>query len=266
MDAVRSALDQDYPDTEVLLVDDGSTDNTKEIIQPIQGDPRFHYIHQSHSGVSAARNHGIREANGEWIALLDSDDRWLPGKIAAQINFFKENPDYLICQTEEIWIRHGRRVNPMKKHLKSGGWIFDRCLDLCVISPSAVMIHHSLFDQAGLFDEDLPACEDYDLWLRIACRCPVGLISEPYLVRHGGHADQLSSTIPTLDRYRIQAIAKILSTGLLSEEQHQAALDELKRKCAIYGKGCIKRGKIEEGREILALPDQFSGEDSYMPG
>jgi glycosyltransferase involved in cell wall biosynthesis len=257
VDAVKSVLEQDYPEFELIVIDDGSTDATEEALLPFLDNPRFVYLRQPHSGVSAARNHGIRKSRGEWIALLDSDDRWLPGKLSAQIEFFRQNPGYRICQTEEIWIRHGRRVNPMKKHRKTGGWIFKRCLELCVVSPSAVMIHKSVLDQVGLFDESFPACEDYDLWLRIACRYPVGLLSEFYMVRYGGHADQLSSTVPTLDRYRIQAIEKILGSGVLSARQYTAAVEELKRKCFVYGNGCLKRGKQEEGARILAIPQKY---------
>ncbi len=259
VDAIQSVIEQDDTGWELIVIDDGSTDDTEERIAPFLSE-RVKYEKITHSGVSAARNRGIETARGEWIALLDSDDKWLPGKLRAQREFFRNNPEYLICQTEEIWIRNGKRVNPMNKHKKYGGWIFDKCLPLCRVSPSAVMIHKSLFEKVGVFDESLPACEDYDLWLRISARYPIGLIPEALMIKYGGHEDQLSRTEKHLDRYRIRALEKILGSGTLSPEQYAPALKELKKKCEIYGNGCLKRGKEEEGRRVLALPEKCSQE------
>ncbi len=213
---------------------------------------------QENKGPAAARNLGIREAKGEWIAFLDSDDEWMPGKLKAQLKFFAENPDYLICQTEEIWIRNGKRVNPMKKHKKSGGWIFEKCLPLCVVSPSAVMMHRKLFDAVGVFDESLPACEDYDLWLRIAAKYPVGFVEKPYILKYGGHADQRSREFPAMDQFRIRSLAKILSQNILTPEQTAAARQMLEEKAKIYIEGALKRGKEKEAAELEALVERVT--------
>jgi glycosyltransferase involved in cell wall biosynthesis len=249
-EAIDSVLVQGYDAFEVIVVDDGSTDATGGLLSAYKEQIRV--IRQSNAGVSAARNRGIAEARGEWIAFLDSDDYWLPGKLAAQAAFFKHNPEYRICQTEEIWVRNGRRVNPGKRHQKRGGMIFGPSLELCLVSPSAVMMHRKLFDDIGRFDEALPACEDYDLWLRIACRYPIGLVEQPYIVKRGGHADQLSRQ-PGLDKYRIQSLAKILSAGQLEAGQYDAAVAALKGKCRIYAAGCEKRGKTDEAAYYLRL-------------
>ena len=189
---------------------------------------------------------------------FDGDDEWKPGKLKAQLRFFEDNPDYLICQTEEIWIRNGLRVNPMKKHQKFGGWIFEKCLPLCVVSPSAVMMHRKLFDKIGFFDESLPACEDYDLWLRIAAKYPIGLIEKPYIFKYGGHADQRSREFPAMDRFRIQSLAKILSTGILTPEQAFSARQTLEEKAKIYIEGALKRGKEKEAAELTALVERVT--------
>ncbi len=168
----------------------------------------------------------------------------MPEKLAAQLEFFEKNPDYLICQTEEIWIRNGRRVNPMKKHKKYGGWIFEKCLPLCIVSPSAVMMRREFFDKVGLFDESLPACEDYDLWLRTSAQMPVGLVEKPYVIKYGGHADQLSHQIPVMDRFRIKALQKIIESGMLNPSQKEAAEQELLRKCEIVERGARKRAVV----------------------
>jgi glycosyltransferase involved in cell wall biosynthesis len=251
--AISSVLSQAFTDVEIIVVDDGSTDGTKKEVE--QFDHRVTYVaHSSNLGVSAARNTGIKRSGAPLIAFLDSDDHWFPEKLAVQVCFFNDHPKAVACQTEELWIRNGRRVNPMKKHLKPSGNIFEASLKLCLVSPSAVMLKQSLLDEVGFFDEDLPVCEDYDLWLRISCRYPVHLISEPLVVKEGGHPDQLSASHKGMDRFRIKALVKLIKNGALNERQRKATLEELSSKCRIYGNGCLKRGKTEEGAFYLRLP------------
>ena len=254
-EAVDSVLAQTFQDFELIVVDDGSTDATGEELGSY-GD-RLRIIYQARQGVSAARNRGLEMAAGEWLAFLDSDDLWLPQKLETQVDFLNRNPRAEICQTEEIWIRHGRRVNPREKHRKPSGDIFAPSLVRCLVSPSAVMLRKSLLQEVDFFDESLPACEDYDLWLRISCRKPVFLVEPPLVVKRGGHPDQLSRCLPSLDRYRIRALGKLLDSGLLSPRQFDLAWRELDRKCRIYGQGCLKRGKIEEGTRCLGLPARW---------
>ena len=241
--AIESVFSQETVPFELIVVDDGSEDGTGLMVK--RNFPEARYFFQPNQGPAAARNRGIKQARGEWIAFLDSDDEWMPGKLKAQLEFFNQNPNFLICQTEEIWIRNGRRVNPMKKHQKYGGWIFEKCLPLCIVSPSAAMIHRRLFDEVGLFDESLPACEDYDLWLRIAAKSPVGLIERSYVIKYGGHSDQRSHQFEALDRYRIQSLAKLLTSNSLTSPQAEAAQAMLDRKSKIYLQGALKRGRHE---------------------
>jgi glycosyltransferase involved in cell wall biosynthesis len=253
--ALRSVMEQSRPADEVIVVDDGSTDGTPELVA--REFPEVEYLRQSNRGVSAARNLGIRAARGSWIALLDSDDEWLPGKLERQLAALEESPGELLCHCDEIWVRSGVRVNPRARHEKRGGRIFRDCLALCVISPSAAVIHRSVFDEIGLFDEELPACEDYDLWLRLCARFPVLYVSEPLLVKHGGRPDQLSASIPALDRYRVHALAKILGSGVLSDEDAAAARRTLERKARIFAAGARKRGRDEEAERVLELAARF---------
>jgi len=251
-EAIDSVLAQDYEDYELIVVDDGSTDNTREILDAYGQD--IMVLRQANKGVSSARNRGIAEAGGQLVAFLDSDDLWLPRKLSRQVNFFKLNPAAVINQTEEIWIRNGVRVNPKDRHRKPAGVIFERSLGLCLISPSAVMIKKPLFDAVGGFDENLPACEDYDLWLRISCRYPVHLIDTPLIIKRGGHGDQLSKAAG-LDRFRIQSLEKIIESGRLTGSQYRAAVYKLQDKCVIYAGGCRKRGREADAKYYEALAE-----------
>lgn len=248
--AIDSVLAQTFQDFELIVVDDGSTDDTPQLLHTYAS--RITVIRQDNRGVSAARNRGIEHSSGKLIAFLDSDDHWLPAKLDRQTAFMEAHPGFSICQTEEIWIRNGVRVNPKKKHKKPSGMMFEPSLALCLISPSAVMIRRHLLDEVGGFDENLPACEDYDLWLRISCRHPVGLLDTPLIEKRGGHEDQLSRA-PSLDRYRIQALGKIIAGGVLSPAQRTAAIDMMKTKCSIYAQGCQKRGRTDEADSYLKL-------------
>ena len=257
--AISSVLYQTFTDYEIIVVDDGSTDGTRDAMRQF-GDKISFMAHPSNLGVSAARNTGIRGSDAPLVAFLDSDDYWLSEKLGVQISFFKSHPEAMISQTEEIWIRNGRYANPKTRHLKPSGDVFEPSLKLCLISPSAVMLRRSLLEEVGLFDEDLPACEDYDLWLRIACRYPVHLINEKLVVKEGGHPDQLSSRYKGMDRFRIRALVKLIEGGILNDKQLMAAIAELSLKCRIYGTGCIKRGKRDEGDFYLQLPERLHEE------
>ncbi len=249
-EAIDSVLAQTFKDYELIVVDDGSDDNTAQILAGYG--EKIRMIRQPNRGVSAARNQGIISSSGRFIALLDSDDLWLPEKLDRQISFFRKNPDAMICQTQEIWIRNGRRVNPRKHHQKLSGMIFQSSLNLCLVSPSAVMLRRDLLDVVGFFDESLPACEDYDLWLRVSLKYPVYLIDEALIIKRGGHDDQLSRN-SMLDKYRIKSIKKILDQEILTDDQRKAALLKLKEKCIIYATGCRKRGRCREADQYQAL-------------
>ncbi len=241
--AIDSVLAQTRAADEIIVVDDGSTDETQQLIKDQY--PQVKLISQSNQGVSAARNNGIKKAKGNWVCLLDSDDSWQTNKLEKQIDLITNNPDYLICHTNEIWYRNGKILNQAKKHEKRGGHIFQHCLPLCAISPSSVMINKQVFDEVGLFDEDLPACEDYDMWLRICCKYPVLFIDKALTNKYGGHNDQLSRQHWGMDRFRIIALEKIITSNTLSNENQQAAVDMLLHKVTIFLKGAEKHGENE---------------------
>jgi glycosyltransferase involved in cell wall biosynthesis len=253
-EAVQSVLTQTFGDFELIVVDDGSIDNTARLLSSC--DSRLQVLSQPHTGVAAARNAGVARSRGKYIAFLDSDDLWSPAKLAIQADFMEHNPEMHICQTEEIWIRRGVRVNPKARHRKPSGDIFQRSLELCLVSPSAVMMTKELFYLAGGFDEWFPVCEDYDLWLRIAVAHPVFLIESPLVTKRGGHVDQLSRSTWGIDRFRVLAIAKLLRAGLVGEKR-QWALDSIRQKISILAAGAAKRGKLDQARKFEALMSEF---------
>ena len=246
--AVQSVMNQSLSPFEILIIDDGSNDGTEEWVK--ENFQNMRYIYQDNHGVSSARNIGIENAHGDWVAFLDSDDEWLPNKLYEQAKAMDSNPEMKFFHTNEIWIRNGVRVNQMKKHKKYGGYIFEKCLDICRVSPSSVLIQKEVFDNIGIFDESLRVCEDYDLWLRITSKYPVVFLDIPLIYKYGGHADQLSKVNDGIESYRIQSLEKIIKSVSLSNEQKVMAVNALINKMKIFSKGLEKRKKIIELKEL----------------
>jgi glycosyltransferase involved in cell wall biosynthesis len=257
--AVSSVLCQTITDIEIVVVDDASDDGSEQldIFTERQRVPIRYVRLDAHYGVATARNRGVAVSQAQWLAFLDSDDQWYPAKLEQQVRWHQENPAFRISQTKEIWIRKGRRVNPPLTHEKKQGYIFGQSLKRCMITPSAVMMQKSLFDEVHGFNGSLPACEDYDLWLKITCGHSVGLIDEFLLTRYGGHRDQLSACVMGLDRFRIRSIIDLLGSGRLSREQETLSRWELVRKSMIVAQGFRKRGRGEEYERYRRIAEDF---------
>ena len=255
--AIDSVLRQDYKNWELIIVDDGSDDKTKELVLSFS-DERIRYFFQENRGVSSARNKGVIESRGDWIAFLDSDDCWKEKKLEKQLKFM-ENISSIISHTQELWYRRGKILNQKKKHRKCAGKLFEKSLEMCSIGISTVMMRKSLFDDVGLFDESLPACEDYDMWLRVTSKYSVNLLDEELTVKDGGRSDQLSQRIPMLDRFRIQAIIKLLEADALNRDQGTFAIKALQKKCGIYIDGCRKHGREEEAIKYEKMLEEMLG-------
>jgi glycosyltransferase involved in cell wall biosynthesis len=259
--AVESVLNQTHANLELIIVDDGSADDTPAIIDwyKKRNQRKIILVQQKNRGPAAARNRGLAAAGHDLIAFLDSDDWLHRDKIGLQVAAMQKEPDYLVSHTQEIWYRNGRLLNQKLRHRKESGYIFGRCLDLCAVGMSTVMVRRQLVEQVGLFDEQLPCCEDYDYWLRVSVKQPFLLIDRPLTSKDGGRTDQVSFIHRTgMDKYRIRAIEKILASGMLDANQYRMAREELVKKCRIYGMGCIKHGRLTEGEEYLSLPGSYS--------
>jgi glycosyltransferase involved in cell wall biosynthesis len=251
-EAIRSVLDQSYGEKEIIVVDDGSTDGSREAVRDI---PSLRYEWKENGGISSARNLGIALAQGDYLAFLDVDDLWKREKLAVQMSRMAAEGS-VVSYTDEIWLKDGRWLNQRKRHRKYSGSIYDRCLPLCIISPSSALIRKEIFSEVGLFDETLPVCEDYDMWLRISCRYPVLFIPEPLIVKRGGHDDQLSRSYEVMDKYRIKGLLKILDARILTSSQIAATAAELRKKSLIVAKGAEKRGRNEEALYYYSLAER----------
>ena len=259
--AVNSVLKQIFTDFECIIVDDGSTDDTAQIIQKLKSqDDRVKSVVSENQGVSAARNLGFSNSCGQWIALLDSDDEWLPTKLKAQLELAQTIPEVPLIHGEEIWIRNGKRVNQKFKHKKVGGWIFNDCLALCFISPSTALIKRSLYEEMNGFRDDFVVCEDYELWLRVTQKYEVGLIEEPVIYKYGGHDDQLSFKYKAMDYWRVKAMEEIYRNPdyALKKDEEIALVNMLLEKCRILKIGYIKHNNLEHLGYIDLLINEFS--------
>jgi len=248
--AIISVLQQTHSPDEIIVVDDFSSDGTEEMVKAKFSHIRYIRL-EKHLGVAAARNRGIKEASFEWISFLDSDDQWVSNKIEEQMKYIKRKPYYKICHTDEIWIKNNIRINQGKKHQKYEGWFFIPSLWMCLISPSSVIIHKSVFDSVGYFDEDFSVVEDYELWLRVTSRYPVGYVDKKLTVKFGGHDDQLSKTINGIEKYRLLAIEKLIKNRWVNGFYLEKAFETYFKKYLIYLNGCLKRGNFAEAETIM---------------
>ncbi len=228
---INSIQNQTIKPDEIIIIDDGSTDNTKEILKDFD----IKYIYQKNNGVSSARNLGIKNAKNSWLAFCDSDDIWNNDKLEKQINFYKLYPNILFSHTDELWKFNDKIINQKKHQQKPKGYCFCDNLSQCKIGASTVLIHKSVLDDIGLFDENLKACEDYDLWLRILQKYELGLIEEKLITKIAGHKGQLSFETPMMDSFRIEALKKHLASKFNDEIKK-----ELVKKIEIIIKGALR--------------------------
>lgn len=259
--AIGSVVKQEYKNFELIVVDDGSADGTKECIERMF--PDIMVVRQENKGVSSARNLGIENARGDYIAFLDSDDRWMPNKLLRQVEYIRKYPEYAICHTEEIWYRNNVRVNPMQKHQDASADLFAKSLRICIISTSSVLIKKMVFDDIGLYDNDLVACEDYDLWIRITAKYKVLFLAEKLVVKYGGSGDQLSKKYWGMDRFRIKSMEKLLLSGSLDEQRVVILKEVLQEKLKIFIKGAMKHDNFDGVKKYKKKYYEIFGTDSF---
>lgn len=253
--ALDSVINQTYKPAEIIVVDNGSSDGTLKFLR--EQYPKITILTENKIGVSSARNKGIKKSINQWIALLDSDDAWHPRKLEIQTSMLDSAlKEYNLIHTDEVWFRNNKHINQMKKHKKQGGYIFERCLSLCCISPSSVLFKKNILDKVGLFDESLPVCEDYDMWLKICSSEEVLFAQDKLTYKYGGHKDQLSKSYWGMDRFRIKSIENVIKNFDLTYKQKKQAKKELIKKLKIIINGAFKRNN-------LSIVNEFSTKLEY---
>jgi glycosyltransferase involved in cell wall biosynthesis len=261
--AVESVLNQTYSNIELIVVDDGSTDETNQLLSPYILNRSVTYHKFENSGVAGARNTGAALARGNWLAFLDSDDEWLPHKLTEQMDFLSTHSKLQIVYTDEIWIRNRVLVNKKNHHQKMGGMIFGECLRQCLIAPSSVLLSKNLFDEMKGFDENYVVCEDYDLWLRISSKYEIGFISKMLIKKYGGHSDQLSTRFFAMDSFRIKSMKNILYDKNLSQLHREQIISTIKEKGDILIKGYLKHENIEAAEDIKKILSDVINSKAY---
>lgn len=178
---IQSVIMQSYPHWEMLIIDDGSTDGTKEVVKGYLEDSRIKYFYQKNRERAAARNQGIHFSSGQYIAFLDADDAWLPDKLEVQVDYLKHHPEVRLCFTNYFLIDTGGILTGAPRISFTSNNQFDYLLKGNFIANSTVMIPRDVLDKVGLFDETLPAfgSEDWDMWLRIVRFYSVHFIDKP---------------------------------------------------------------------------------------
>lgn len=251
--AIKSVLAQTYGDFHLYVVDDGSTDNTQDVLAQFANNPKITLLKQVNQGVSSARNFAAASGTNEWISFLDSDDEWLPNKLKIQTDYLKAHTEIRFLHAEEIWIRNGVRVNPKVKHNKAGDDLFDRSLEFCLISPSTVIMKRELFNQHGGFDPEMTVCEDFDLWNKVLISEKVGFLDEFVTQKYGGHEDQLSTKFVAMDYWRIKSLITLLE----KYPDNIQIQNVIKKKAPILLKGYLKHGHQDKHDEMLEMVREY---------
>ncbi len=258
---IQSVLQQDHAPKEIIIIDDGSTDHTHQVLQKY---PQVQSHHLSkNKGVSYARNQGVNLANSPWICFLDSDDTWESNKLRNQCMYLSKHPYLCLLQSQEKWIRHQRPFNQKKHHQKKPGWNFEESLSRCMLSTSSICIKKSLLE-INPFDETLPTCEDYDLWLKLTRYYPVGLDHTTSLTKYGGHPDQLSEKYTAMDQFRVQSLMNIYQNES-NKPLKNKILKIINKKCTILENGYKKRKNTHKEEYYKALVKKINQHDTSTP-
>jgi glycosyltransferase involved in cell wall biosynthesis len=247
--SIDSVLQQTYRDYEIIVVDDGSTDDTREVLKSY-GD-KIRYDYKANGGISSARNRGLEIAGGDYVAFLDSDDFWKPEKLQKQMTFFEANPEYGMVATRCLTNTVDRNfttvsINKRRRYGKSG-WVYKDLFYRNFIRTSSVVVRRECFDQLGVFDESLPRCEEIDMWLRIAKKYPIGFINDILTVYTRRPIEIRQDSIKGRKNW-IRVLEKNYDQDLIPRAMYN------KRMARIYAhmaENLLKKGKRQEGEKLL---------------
>ena len=172
-EAIDSALSQTYSNFELLIVNDGSSDNSQEIIKPYLTDKRIHYFEKTNGGVASARNYALRHAQGEYIAFLDQDDKWLPNKLTLQVNYLESHNDVGLYYAKQQVVDTDGLAFSFDWPTGVTGSCLREVFQRNQITILTTLVRKSAIDEAGFFNEALSGTDDYDMWMRILLKHPI---------------------------------------------------------------------------------------------
>jgi glycosyltransferase involved in cell wall biosynthesis len=260
-EAIQSVLDQTYKDFEIIVIDDGSTDNTEEVVNSFK-DSRIRYIYQDHSGVSVAENAGVNAARGEYITGMGADDLYLPRNLEIKVKLLDSRPEIgMVCSDAYLFDNRtgatiGRfwrddpshyLVDPQKAALHP---IDELIIHGCFIAPQASMMRRTVFEKVGRFDNTLAVCEDWDLLFRIVQHFPIEIIDEP-LIKLRRHDTNMSLNRDTMYVGEVATLSKLLHSHSLSKKQVKLANKRLVSLHFYYGRWAILSGHEVAGRNAM---------------
>jgi glycosyltransferase involved in cell wall biosynthesis len=206
--ALASVVNQTVTDVEVLVVDDGSTDDTAAVVRPFLKDRRVQFHATDHAGVAAAKNTGIRLSRAPLVAFLDADDVWMPAKLERQLARFAADPELGVVYSRRLLIDGAGRPLEYEQPSLHRGWIVTELFQNNFVCQSSAVVRGEAFEEVGLFDERCPPAEDFDLWLRLARWFRFDYVDEPLVGYRVGHAslssgndDKLRIALDIMDRF-----------------------------------------------------------------
>lgn len=246
MRAIETVLAQTRAVDEIIVIDDGSTDGTEQLLRARYGD-RVRYVWQANAGVSAARNHGMRLARGRYFALLDSDDEWLPEKTERQLAWLEAHPEagMVLCDVERV-DSEGRLIDVFRRRdvIREDGQVLRWVIHNPALAPASAILRREVFEDIGGFDESLRTAEDIDFHLRIAQRWPIGVVEQSLVRAMRGH-DGLSAEASTYDDYvRVVERAVHAARGQVADAELDRALAGTYARNA---RGMLIRGRWRDG-------------------
>jgi glycosyltransferase involved in cell wall biosynthesis len=239
--AIESVLNQTFKDFELLIIDDGSSDSTKQFCEKYLIDNRVKYIYQDNKGLAGARNTGIENSQGEYICFLDDDDVWKEDKLQKQLDFFEKNPDAGMVYTNLELIDEVGKVIGYQKHKANGDIYKELFYENIVDAPSSCMIRKEVFEKVGNFKEWMKSAEDYELWFRIAKEFKIYSTNEP-LVEYRVHQNKMSTNYSKMEFYGIATLYYTL--------ENDSSVDEIEVYYKLYEKYASKHFSLKNMQEF----------------
>ncbi len=245
-ETIESVLNQTYKDYEIIIVDDGSVDGTRDALSPYKQKIRYHY--KENGGIASAKNTGISLSEAEFVAFLDHDDLWVSDKLQLQMECFKENPQVGLVYAQYTSFRDGKelRTKPEKGY---SGWIFKELLAKSFIQTSTVMVKKECLNIVGSYDESFSLGDEYDMFLRISKKFQCGFVDKG-LTRYRVHDTNASNNDFLFDNENLGVYKKIYDNFTdLDGEEKKILRKRIARYSMKVAEGLISQGKLEESKK-----------------